>query len=159
MNDESSLLKYLNSLVGTPLPASNWRHISQEDLDIFALSTGDTQMIHTDSDYAKASGLDGTLAHGFYLLSLMATYLNEQMAGLKGLSMGLNYGLNKVRFTSPVLCGNKINIQGCVKHLEARPNGYLLNLAMHINIQGKQPPALVADWLVLLREKELKDWI
>jgi acyl dehydratase len=97
----------LEKLVGEHLGYSEWHQVTQEQVNLFADATGDHQWIHVDVERAKAGPFGGPIAHGYLTLSLAPTLLTEIMQ-VDGVSMGINYGLNKLRFPSPVPVGSKV---------------------------------------------------
>ena len=104
----------LKSLIGKHLGFSDYRTITQEQVNIFADATGDHQWIHIDVERAKAGPFGGPIAHGYLTLSLGPVFL-PQIFGVEGVAMGVNYGTNKVRFPSPVPVGS--NLRAGVKLL------------------------------------------
>src|SRR3954454_1217733 len=97
----------LKGLVGQHIGYSEWHEVTQEQVNLFAEATGDHQWIHVDPEKAKAGPFGGPIAHGFLTLSLLS-HLLAQVYRIDGTKMGINYGLNKVRFTAPVPVGSKI---------------------------------------------------
>src|SRR3954465_1079469 len=102
-------LSELPALVGQELGVSDWTTITQEQVDKFADATGDHQWIHVDPERAKQGPFGGPIAHGYLTLSL-APVLFGQVLRVDGISMGVNYGLNKVRFPAPVAVGSKVRM-------------------------------------------------
>src|SRR5690242_12361416 len=100
-------LDELRAAAGTQVGASDWMTIEQARVDTFADATEDHQWIHVDEEKAEAGPFGGTIAHGFLTLSLLPK-LMSQVYRIDGVKMGVNYGLNKVRFTAPVPVGSKI---------------------------------------------------
>src|SRR5437763_1938199 len=100
-------MEELRAHVGQELGTSSWHLVTQEEIDAFADITGDHQWIHVDVERAKASPFGGTIAHGYYTLSLAPRVLDE-VWDLQGFAFGLNYGLNRVRFPAPLPVGSRV---------------------------------------------------
>jgi acyl dehydratase len=129
---------------------SDWVTVSQEMIDKFADATGDHQFIHVDPERAKLTPFGGTIAHGFLTLSLMPL-LSEKIIDpvrLEGVKMGVNYGGNKTRFLTPVPSGSRV--RGRFKLLEfdeKRPGQFQQTNEFTVEIEGKDKPALIAEWI------------
>lgn len=138
-------------LVGQTAGTSGWVCIDQEMIDLFAESTDDHQYIHVDPDKAKrCSPYSGTIAHGFLTLSLASRLSREALTPVPGQVAGLNYGLDKVRFISPVHSGDLVRGHFHLKSVRVhRGNGLLRTLGLEVEIKGRQKPALIGDWLIL----------
>jgi acyl dehydratase len=136
----------LRAAVGTQVGASDWVTIDQQQIDTFADATGDHQWIHVDEERAKAGPFGGTIAHGFLTLALLPMLIS-QVYRVDGVKMGINYGLNKVRFTSPVPVGSKV--RGVVELVEAADvtGGVQVVNKVTVEMEGSERPALVAEWL------------
>jgi acyl dehydratase len=136
----------LRAAVGTRVGESDWVTIDQQQINTFADATGDHQWIHVDEERAKAGPFGGTIAHGFLTLALLPMLL-AQVYRVDGVKMGINYGLNKVRFTSPVPVGSKV--RGVVELVEAADvtGGVQVVNKVTIEMEGSERPALVAEWL------------
>src|SRR5688500_15415579 len=100
----------LKSKIGEEIGVSEWKLVTQEDINTFAEVTGDDQFIHIDEERAKETPFGGTIAHGFYTLSL-APRFSYDLFHLDGVAFGLNYGLNKVRFPAPLPVGSKVRMR------------------------------------------------
>src|SRR5438874_10096817 len=102
-------VKDLKAHAGEHLGASDWHEITQDQVNLFAEATGDHQWIHVDPERAKSGPFGGTIAHGYLTMSLAPAFLQEvwQVGGMK---MGLNYGINKLRFPTPVPVGGKLRV-------------------------------------------------
>ncbi len=138
-------LDELTALAGTDLGYSAWREITQERVNTFADATDDHQWIHLDPERAASGPFGGTIAHGYLTLSLLIPMFNE-LLDIQGISMSVNYGLNKVRFPSPVLVGSKIRLHGKVDTVEAvKGNGVQMAFTFTIGIDGGDKPACVAE--------------
>jgi acyl dehydratase len=139
-------LDELREAVGTQIGVSDWRTVEQSQIDTFADATDDHQWIHVDQEKAKDGPFGTTIAHGFLSLSLLVP-LVAQVYRIDNVKMGVNYGLNKVRFTSPVPVGSKI--RGNVELLDVADvaGGVQLTTKITVEIEGAERPALVAEWL------------
>ena len=139
----------LKDYIGTEFEPSDWLEVDQDRINQFADATLDYQFIHIDSE--KATPLFGsTIAHGFLSLSLVAGIPFEQDIGmvLEGTKMGLNYGLDKVRFLSPVPVNSEVRIHmKCIDVTEKNPGQYLLKTEVTMEIKGVEKPAFVAETL------------
>ena len=112
----------LAGLVGTHLGYSDYRTISQEEVNLFADATGDHQWIHVDPERAKTGPFGHTIVHGYFTLSLIPVLLGGVLH-VDGVAMGLNYGTNKVRFTNPVPVGAEVRAGATVATVETVPGG------------------------------------
>jgi acyl dehydratase len=132
-------------LVGTELGSSGWHEVTQEHVDLFADATGDHQWIHVDVERAKAeSPFGGPIAHGYLTLSLLAP-LSAQVLVVTDTVMGVNYGLNKVRFPSPVPVGAQVRLTASLKSVEEVTGGLQLTLAAVIEREGSDKPVCIAE--------------
>ena len=136
----------VEELVGREL-VSEWRTIEQARIDEFARATDDAQWIHTDAEAAAAGPFGTTIAHGFLTLSLVVPMFAEALPPLEGYGMTLNYGLNRVRFTSPVPSGARIRGRFTIEEVEAVTGGKQARVAATIELEGQQKPACVAEAL------------
>jgi len=151
MSALQSALKHSETLIGTEVGVSNWITVDQPMIDQFAETTQDTQWIHTDPDRAAAeTPFGGTIAHGFLTLSLASRFAYDCFAMMPGQVMGINYGMNKLRFLTPVRAGARLRGRFALQKVTARSATDLLreNL-LTIEIEGEDTPALVAEWLGL----------
>jgi acyl dehydratase len=143
VNTPGDLRQYKSSEVAV----SDWVEVTQEMIDGFAESTGDFQWIHVDADRAESESVFGsTIAHGFLTLSLLSKFLNETI-DLGRSKMGINYGLNRVRFTAPVRVNSKLRARFYLEDVVDIPDGVQLVWTVTIEIEGGSKPALVAEWL------------
>jgi len=132
-------------LLGSELGSSDWFVVTQEHVDQFAEATGDHQWIHVDVERAKAeSPFGGPIAHGYLTLSLLAP-LSSQVLVVTDTVMGVNYGLNKVRFPSPVPVGAKVRLTASLKNVEEIAGGLQLTLAAVIEREGGDKPVCIAE--------------
>jgi acyl dehydratase len=140
----------LPAMVGKELPASSWMEIDQERIDQFADATNDHQFIHVDPQAAAKTPFGTTIAHGFLTLSLLSYLTSEQSIRPEGLTMGLNYGLDRVRFLQPVLTGSRIRVrQKIVEMTEKKPGQWLMRTAVTMEIENTEKPAMIAEFLVM----------
>jgi acyl dehydratase len=137
-------IEALKGAVGHDLGPSDWLEITQDRINLFADATGDRQWIHVDPERAAAGPFGTTIAHGFLTLSLVAN-LMPQVIRVQGISMGVNYGTNKVRFPSPVPVGSRIRARGHVQSVEDVPGGVQVVNTVTIEIEGKDKPACVVE--------------
>ncbi len=136
----------LRAAAGSQLGVSDWITIDQSHIDTFAEATGDHQWIHVDEERAKAGPFGTTIAHGFLTLSLLPV-LVSQAYRVEGTKMGVNYGLNKVRFTSPVPVGSKVRGNIDLVSVADVDGGVQMTTKVTVEIEGSERPALVAEWL------------
>jgi acyl dehydratase len=118
--------------------------IAQDRIDLFAKATGDFQWIHVDQERAKQSPFGGTIAHGFLTLSLLPM-LTTSALEISDVKMGVNYGLNKVRFTAPVPAGAKIRGRFTLAKVEALDGGVQATWSVVVEREGGDKPAMVAE--------------
>lgn len=136
------------ALLDQEVGVSRWFDITQEQIDQFAACTGDRQYIHTDPDRAKTTPFEGTIAHGFLTLAMLSEMLAD-LPPLAGVVMSVNYGMNRMRFLSPVPSGGRIRGRFVLQAFEEiAPGQVQATLAVTIEIEGHAKPALVAEWLV-----------
>jgi acyl dehydratase len=136
----------IDDLVGQEL-VSPWREIAQERIDEFARATDDHQWIHVDPEQAASGPFGTTIAHGFLTLSLIVPMFAEALPPLDGYGMNLNYGLNRVRFTSPVPSGSRIRGRFRIEDVEPVSGGVQARVAATIELEGQEKPACVAEAL------------
>jgi acyl dehydratase len=140
-------LAELPALVGQDVGVSDWRTVTQEQINLFAEATGDHQWIHVDVARAKAGPFGAPIAHGFLTLSLLPRFF-EGALEIRNTGMGVNYGLNKVRFTAPVPAGSRL--RGRVKLLACEPidnNGMQMTWQVTVEREGSDKPVCVAESL------------
>jgi acyl dehydratase len=142
----------IDTFVGRELGVSDWVVIDQARIDAFAHCTGDSQWIHVDVDRArKHSPFGGTIAHGYLTLSLLAPLAMEIGVIPEDASAGLNYGLDKVRFMTPVKAGARVRNRVTLVSVEKKAGGRALVKTMNeLQIEGEDKPALVAETLAML---------
>lgn len=146
-------LTEFKSMVGKELPSTEWYTISQEMINDFANATLDKQWIHVDEERAaKESPFKSTVAHGFMSVAMISRML-EGMFSVESVKMGLNYGLNKVRFPNPVPVNSNLRMIATIKDIEdMENNGVKVIFTCVIEIQGKKKPACYAEFLAVLYE-------
>jgi acyl dehydratase len=140
-------LSELPALVGQEVAVSDWLTITQEQVNLFAQATGDHQWIHVDVERAKAGPFGGPIAHGFLTLSLIPRFFETSME-IANSRMGVNYGLNKVRFTSPVPVGCRL--RGRMKLLSCEPidnGGMQMAWLVTVEREGSDKPVCIAESL------------
>ena len=136
----------LKGAAGTLVGVSEWMTIEQQQIDLFADATGDHQWTHVDPERAAAGPFGTTIAHGFLTLSLLSVLI-AQVYRVDGVKMGINYGLNKVRFTCPLPVGSKV--RGSIELVDVADvdGGVQVVNKVTVEIEGSQRPAVVAEWL------------
>jgi acyl dehydratase len=144
-------LDELKRAEGEDLGTSDWHEVTQEAIDAFADVTGDHQWIHVDVERAKETPFGGTIAHGYYTLSLLPMF-NEQIFGLEGFAFALNYGLNKVRFPAPLPVGSRVRMHARLAALEDVPGGVQMTVAATFEREGGDKPVCVAETLARVYE-------
>ena len=138
----------LADLAGHEVGASDWLLIDQDRVNLFADATGDHQWIHVDVPRATAE-MGGPIAHGFLTLSLIP-FLGKDILKVEGVSRGINYGLNKVRFTNMVRVGSKVRAVQKLLSVEPKSGGLMLTSEVTIEIEGEARPACVAETVSML---------
>lgn len=134
----------LQALVGQEIGHSDWLRVDQERIDLFARATGDHQWIHTDPERAAAGPFGAAVAHGFLTLSLLPVLFDTGFA-IDDVRMGVNYGLNRVRFPAPVLAGSRVRGRFTLRAYEPLPGGAQLTVESVIELEGSAKPACVAE--------------
>ncbi len=137
----------IESRVGQEIAVSPWYQVLQERIDRFAEATEDRQWIHVDPDRARGSPFGSTIAHGFLTLSLLPK-LAEGALSLSNRRMGVNYGLDRVRFTAPVPVGSRIRARFTPARLEKLDGGVQVTWSVVVERESSDKPCLVAAWLV-----------
>lgn len=139
-------LQDLAPKVGQEIGVSDWVTVDQKRIDLFAQATGDHQWIHVDPVRAAKGPYGGTVAHGFLTLALLPE-LGQAALQIGDVRMGINYGLNKVRFPAPVKSGARVRGRFKLLALEPLPGGAQLTMEVTIEIEGGDKPACVAESL------------
>ena len=150
-------LSALNNLAGTEFAVTEWVTITQERIQHFADATGDRQWIHVDAERAARESPHGaTIAHGFLTLSLLSEFMNQAIELPSTVKMRINYGLNRVRFPSPVKANSRIRAR--ITLLSTRNVGDAVEAEFQVTIEaeGGQKPCCVADWLLRYYPLEAK---
>ena len=138
----------LADYVGREVAVSDWLEVTQERINQFAESTEDRQWIHVDPDRAaRESPFKETIAHGFLTLSLLSE-LGKRAMSVGGVRMGINYGLNRVRFVSPVPAGARIHGRFTLAAVEEIKGGVQATWSVTVEREGSEKPSCVAEWLV-----------
>jgi len=137
----------LRDLVGQELGPSSWIHVTQERIDAFASATDDHQWIHVDPERAGEGPFGGTIAHGFLTLSLCVPML-EELLPRRG-RMGVNYGVDRVRFPAPVPSGSRVRGRLRVVSVDDVPQGERATIEATVECEGFEKPVCVAELLVL----------
>lgn len=136
---------------GDDLGTSEWHEVTQDAIDAFADVTGDHQWIHVDPERARQTPFGGTIAHGYYTLSL-APMLTEQVLELEGFAFAVNYGLDKVRFPAPLPVGARVRMHAKLAKLEEVPGGAQMTLECTFEREGGDKPVCVAQTLARVYE-------
>ena len=134
----------LPSLAGQEIGSSEWHELTQEQVNQFAQATGDHQWIHVDVERAKAGPFGGPIAHGFLTLSLIPMLMSEVMR-VEGVKMGVNYGLNRLRFPAPVPVGSKLRATSRLVKVEEVQGGYQVVNEITVEVEGGGKPVCVAE--------------
>ena len=135
-------------MAGTKLGVSDWITLDQERINTFADCTEDHQFIHIDQEAAAKTPFGGTIAHGFLTLSMLVKLCESVSVHPEGMVMGVNYGLNKVRFLAPVSAGKRMRAHVELASVERKDaNRFLTQQNITVEIEGEETPALYAEWL------------
>lgn len=143
----STAIDDLAALRGTAFGPSSWREITQEEVDLFARVSGDHNPIHLDADYAATTPFGTRIAHGLLTLSLVVPLMAEVFE-VTGAGMGINYGLNKVRFPAPVPVGSRIRVSGEVSSVTEIAGGWQIEVPVIYEIEDSSKPACVAEFVL-----------
>ncbi|MGO4592027.1 MaoC family dehydratase [Paenarthrobacter sp. 2TAF44] len=136
----------LLTMSGKDLGATDYREITQQQISLFADATDDQQWIHVDPERAKDGPFGAPIAHGFLTLSLIIPFWGE-LFDVDGVTTKVNYGLDKVRFTSPVKVGSKVRMNGSIGEVTEVKGGAQIKVNATIEIEGQERPAVVAEFL------------
>jgi acyl dehydratase len=150
--DGSGLVTDISGLqdrIGAHLGHTDWREMTQDQVNQFADVTDDHQYIHVDVERAKSSPFGGTVAHGFLTLSLVAP-ITQQLLHVTDASTGVNYGLDRVRFPAPLPVGSEWRGGAEIIEVSDVPGGVQVKLRVTVEVKGSEKPALAADSLVRL---------
>ena len=142
-------IEELKSLIGEEVGASDFIEVTQSRINDFADATEDHQWIHIDVERAKTdSPFGSTIAHGFLTLSLLPHFAAQAFTVRGNFKMGINYGLNKLRFISPVKSGSRVRARFTLQAVEDVAGGAQITWAVTVESEGGAKPALAAEWLV-----------
>lgn len=131
--------------IGEALGETDWLEIDQKRVDLFADATGDHQWIHVDVEKAKRGPFGAPIAHG-YLTASLASHFLPQLVEVRGISMGVNYGCDRIRFPAPVPVGSRVRAQGTLTHAEeTKDGGVQAKITLTIEIEGSERPACVIE--------------
>ena len=149
-NTEVTTVEELKKYLGQEISLGQWVLITQEMVNAFADATGDHQFIHVDPERAKKTFFGGTIAHGYFTLAMLAGHLTKDSVGLVvklGGKMGVNYGLNKVRFIAPVPVGKRIRVHRKLSGVEESPDKRWVQTTNEasVEIEGSDKIAMVAE--------------
>jgi acyl dehydratase len=145
----------IRQMVGTELGVSDWFEIDQSRITQFAEATADMNTVHLDPEVGKAWGLGGTIAHGFLTLSLILKLQEGIVPVVENLTHGYNYGLERVRFLSPVPCGKRVRGRFALADFRPKePGGWRSTIDVTIEIEGETKPALTCQWLSIIYATE-----
>jgi len=136
-------IEEIKALAGQDLGKSAWLEITQDRVNLFADATDDHQWIHVDPERAKDGPFGAPIAHGYLTLSLVIPLFHDLLE-INGISMGVNYGLDKVRFPSPVRVGSKIRLGGAVDSVTDVSGGVQMVVDFTVEVEGQDKPALAA---------------
>lgn len=136
--------KDLLDSVGAELGQSDWFEITQERINQFAEATGDYQWIHIDEEQAKQGPFGATIAHGYLTLSLTNMFLPE-IISVENISMGINYGVNKVRFPAPVPSGSRVRFSAVLQEVTEIPGGVQAIIVITVEVEGSEKPCCVVE--------------
>jgi len=139
-------LDEVKARVGEELGVSDWHEVTQKDIDRFAQVTGDDYWIHLDTERAKDGPFGGTIAHGYYTLSLLPQF-SYGLFNFEGFAFGLNYGLNRVRFPAPLPVGSKVRMRAELSNVEDIPGGIQITTKATFEREGGDKPVCVAESL------------
>ena len=140
----------IHLLIGNDPVAGDWFQVDQDRIQAFADATLDHQFIHLDPERAAQTPFGGTIAHGFLTLSLLvhlSTSIPSDLPPMDGVLMGVNYGMNKVRFVNPVPSGSRVRATAATVDVQLKGNAVDQTRAMTVEIEGVEKPALVAEWI------------
>jgi acyl dehydratase len=140
-------VRELESRIGQEVGVSPWVEVTQERIDLFAKAIDDPQWIHVDPERAKQSPFGTTIAHGFLTLSLLTKFI-ESTFSFSDRKMGVNYGLNRVRFTAPLPSGSRVRARfKLLKYEKIDGNGVQVTWDVTVEREGSDKPVLIAEWL------------
>lgn len=139
------------ALAGTEVGVSDWVLVDQARIDAFAECTGDDQFIHVDPVAAAHTPFGTTIAHGYLTLSLIPAMTYASVPRIDGATMGVNYGMNRLRFMAPVRSGKRVRGRFTLVAVDPRPDGsYQSTVAVTVEIEGETKPALIGETVSLI---------
>lgn len=144
------VVERLQAQVGTEIGVSNWWEVTQERIDAFAAATDDHQFIHVNPELAAQTPFGGTIAHGFLTLSMSVPMCTEVLLDVGNPLMGVNYGLDKVRFPAPVPVDSRIRVRVTLDEVSEVPGGIHMKQTVVTEVEGQEKPAMVAERLTRL---------
>ncbi|MDQ3675191.1 MAG: MaoC family dehydratase [Actinomycetota bacterium] len=136
----------LRAKAGEELGVSDWHEVTQESVDEFARVSGDDQWIHVDPERARQTPFGGTIAHGYYTLSLHPMFA-KQLVSFEGFAFAVNYGLNKVRFPAPLPVGNRVRMRMTLAEVQDVLGGAQITIVLSFEGEGALKPVCVAEQL------------
>jgi len=143
-NTVSATIDQLPDLEGRTFGPSDWREITQEEVDLYAKVSGDNNPIHIDEEFAASTPFGTRIAHGLLTLSLVVPHM-RQIFQITEVGMGINYGLNKVRFPAPVPVGSRVRVHGSITSVTDIGGGYQVEVPVIFEIEGSEKPACAAE--------------
>ncbi|HJQ77890.1 MAG TPA: MaoC family dehydratase [Acidimicrobiia bacterium] len=146
----TEVVENLQGRIGEEIGVSDWWEITQERVDAFAEATGDHQFIHVNPELAAQTPFGGTIAHGFLTLSLTVAMAAGIDMGFGSPLMGVNYGLDKVRFPAPVPVGSRIRVRVVLDEVSEVPGGIHVKQTYTVEIEDEEKPGMVAERLTRL---------
>jgi acyl dehydratase len=142
-------IEELTSARDVDLGVSDWLEVTQNRIDLFADATDDHQWIHVDPERAADGPFGATIAHGYLTVSLLPAMVTS-LVSVQGVRMGVNYGIDKLRLTSPVKVGSRVRARGRLVEAQEKAGGVLYRVAVEVEIEGADRPALVGEVVYLL---------
>lgn len=142
----------IDESIGKEIGVSDWHLMTQADVNTFADVTKDHQFIHIDEEKAATTPFGGTIAHGFFTVSMLSHFAETGCGiSMEGAKMGLNYGSDKLRFLNPVRVGSRIRGRATLASvIEKKPGQFLVKSEMVVEIENSETPALIAEWLTMI---------
>jgi acyl dehydratase len=150
----SATVSELRELVGKGLGVSDYHAVTQTEIDRFAEATGDRQWIHTDPERAANTPFGGTIAHGYYTLSLAPMLLTEVLP-LDHFAMAVNYGLDKLRFSAPLRVGDRVRMRVALDAVDEIPGGAALSVTLTFEPESAGKPVCIAQALYRVYDEQL----
>jgi acyl dehydratase len=142
-------IEELTSARDVNLGVSDWLEVTQDRIDLFADATDDHQWIHVDPERAADGPFGATIAHGYLTVSLLPAMVTS-LVSVQGVRMGVNYGIDKLRLTSPVKVGSRVRARGRLVEAREKAGGVLYRVAVEVEVEGADRPALVGEVLYLV---------